>query len=230
MDVLELRETHAGAAACPICGEVAEGPVAYRDHLADTHMLVDDEGTDTVEALAARPAARDASGAESGPPGGPPAAEGVEGAGDLVTPAAPNEDVAHTARADDPQPTQPMAEPGRGGPPPAAVRSEPARRRIRLPLPPAATEPFPLALRYGDLALYVPGFVMVVVAVAREDLALAVVGSLVIALAMLLPLLHRLRPAGPERPPERGAGPERPPEGTGEVVPSGAERHASGPS
>lgn len=154
----------AGVGVCPLCDLRFEAGDVFRGHLADEHGLVDDEGTLTEV---------------SGPPSSPDSQDPSVGEGATPVAAA----IPATRRA------RPRLTVGRlrgPRPPGAATPAE-------VPRPTAADRgPFPLARRHGDVALYIPGFLLVVAAVLRgrsDVLGLAFVGfgAPMLALAILLP-------------------------------------------
>ena len=148
-DVADLNQRHTCSdqqARCPICGALADDPVAFRDHLAVAHELIDDEGTDTIRDLERRV-----------------------------------EEIAEQT----PAPVVPIAAPP--PPPPAAPQPQP-RPPVERQRPPSH---YPLALRYGDVALYAPGVILLVTGLVEGNMALVLSGLLVSVLGILMPVIHR---------------------------------------
>ena len=157
-----------GVGVCPLCDLRFEAGDVFRGHLADEHGLVDDEGTHTdVSGSPSSPDPQDQSGGED------------------ATPIAA--DIPAIRRGG----LRRIVGRLRGQRPPTAATT--------VEVPPATRErgaadrgPFPLARRHGDVALYLPGLLLVVAAVLRGrsdvlGLAFVTFGAPMLALAILLP-------------------------------------------
>lgn len=157
---------------CPLCSAALASAVAYRDHLADEHDLQDDEGTATVIQVE------------------PPSEE------EVVDP-----DLAFMAEAmlDAPShvpassPSEPLPAPKNG----TVVENDGVKKPVRVPVRPPSGR-YPLAIQYGDVALYAPGLVLVLIAAVRLDadvlgFVFLLLGVALIVLGMLLPLVHGRR-------------------------------------
>jgi hypothetical protein len=152
-------------ATCPLCSAAFDGGEPYRDHLEQAHGLEDDEGTATVTQLHANRIEDEA-------------------AMSLVAEAvldAPARD------ASAPAPEVPPA-------PPNSARNDADSATFRAEFGGGASTRYPLATRHGDVALYAPGLLMVITALARLDadvlgLLLLLIGTALVVLGMLLPLV-----------------------------------------
>jgi hypothetical protein len=150
-EVADVNQRHACSdqpARCPICGALSDDPVAFRDHLAVAHELIDDEGTDTIRDLERRV-----------------------------------QEIAEQP----PAPALPIA------PAPPAAAPQPGAETTPLgpPTRREASTYYPLALRYGDVALYVPGVILLVTGLIEGNMALVLSGLLVSVLGILMPVIHR---------------------------------------
>lgn len=152
-------------ATCPLCSAAFDGGEPYRDHLEQAHGLEDDEGTATVTQLHASRIEDEAAMSL--------VAEAV-----LETPA---------RDAPAPAPEVPPAEPN-------SARSVADSATFRAEFGAGTSTRYLLATRHGDVALYAPGLLMVLIALARLDadilgLLLLLIGTALVVLGMLLPLV-----------------------------------------
>lgn len=170
-----MTEAEAAAvASCPLCRERFEVPADYKAHLAEIHALIDDAGTDT-EAVVAPPPPPEP---DPEPPASPTKAEVKAEA---------------KARVREAKEAKPARAPR--APRPARARRPSLLSHLRLPVV-AAGGRYPLALRYGDVALYAPGALLVLAGVAGRgsdavSLTMAIFGAVLVMTGMLLPILHR---------------------------------------
>lgn len=182
-----MTEAEAAAvASCPLCRERFEVPADYKAHLADIHALIDDAGTDT-EAVVAPPPPPEP---DPEPPAPPTKAEVKAEAKARVREAKEAKEAkpAHAPRA-------PRAPREPTSPRPARARRPSLLSHLRLPVVDAGGR-YPLALRYGDVALYAPGALLVLAGVGGRgsdavSLTMAIFGAVLVMTGMLLPILHR---------------------------------------
>lgn len=172
--------TEVGAAAvasCPLCRERFEVPADYKAHLAEIHALIDDAGTDTEAVVAPPPPPAP----DPEPPAPPTKAEVKAEAKARVREA---KEAKETKPARAPRPLRP-----------ARATRLPLLSHLRLPEVDAGGR-YPLALRYGDGALYAPGALLVLAGVGGRgsdavSLTMAIFGAVLVMTGMLLPILHR---------------------------------------
>lgn len=176
-----MTEAEAAAvASCPLCRERFEAPADYKAHLAEIHALIDDAGTDT-EAVVAPPPPPEP---DPEPPAPPTKAE-VKAEAKARLREAKEAKPARAPRA----PREPTS------PRPARARRPSLLSHLRLPVVDAGGR-YPLALRYGDVALYAPGALLVLAGVAGRgsdavSLTMAIFGAVLVMTGILLPIVHR---------------------------------------
>lgn len=159
-------------ATCPLCSEAFDGGEPYRDHLEEAHGLRDDEGTATVTQIRAHRIEDDA-------------AMSLVAEAMLDTPPKP---------AAEPSPAPASAAPTEAPAPPAPSPAAAVTAVTAAVSPWWRAARYPLATRHGDVALYVPGLVLLLTGVARLEadllgLLFVVLGAALVVLGMLLPLV-----------------------------------------
>jgi hypothetical protein len=157
-------------ATCPLCSAAFDGGEPYRDHLEEAHGLEDDEGTATVTQIHARRIEDEAAMSL--------VAEAV-----LDAPAPAAASVPASASG------SPPAEPT-----PNSARNSSDTEDFRAEFGRGAATRYLLATRHGDVALYAPGVLMLLIALVRLDadvlgFLLLLLGTALVVLGMLLPLV-----------------------------------------
>lgn len=165
-------------ATCPLCSAPFDDAEPYRDHLEEAHGLRDDEGTATVTQLRAPSAIED------------------EAAMSLVAEAVLDTAPAAGATGPEAEPEAPPEAPPTPGPadrhppaPPTTPSTQGPRSGLRW-----GTGRYPLATQHGDVALYLPGLLLLLTALVRLEadvlgIAFLVLGAAMVVLGMLLPLV-----------------------------------------